>query len=259
MAILKPRPWQKNVPWLTPDAALAELAQLQLQLAGEKDPRQRAKIARRLAFAGTSLAFAAASLDRTVLEAGIEGLRRARRAGAVTDDLNRAEASLVKARFDLIGAAEPEIRAKAAKTIAVDSGALVATATTLDSQFLLCSPGERLAAMNAGRYFLIGLGSDGTYRVQLRLVDGSEPVLAAAEYGRVQETTTPGFLRADEPRLYFGAAENAAKGASLEIAPGSYTVAVFLTATNRGQVILLVACRSKEPPAPLFREPALNG
>ena len=154
---------------------------------------------------------------------------------------------------------EPEIRAKAKKRVAVDSGALVATATTLDRQFLLCSPGEHLAAMNAGRYFLIGLGADGTYGVELRLIDGPEPVLAASEYRRVQEATAPGFLRADKPRLYFGAAENVVNGASVSIAPGEYTVAAFLTASSRGQVITLVACPANTQPAPLNREPAFNG
>lgn len=259
MANLRLRPWQKTAPWLTPDAALAELVQLRLDLSGEKDVRRRAKTARRLAFVGTSLALVAASLDCAAIEAGIEGLRQARRAGAVTDDLNRAEACLVKFRLELLGAAAPEVCAKAAKRVAVDSGALVATATALDRQFLLCSVAERLAAMNAGRYFLIGLGSDGKYGVQLRLVDGREPVLAASEYRRVQEATEPGFLCADQPRLYFGAAENVAKGAAVDIAPGLYKVAAFLMRASRGQVITLVACRSSEPPAPLSREPALNG
>ncbi len=245
--------WRK-VPWLPLAEAKGEMESLTHQVEAERDPRKRIKLARRLAFAGASLAENEAPTTVEELEQGIAALALARRSGAVTYDLNRSQAKLARRRLEALGCAEAEILAETKKTVLVETACLAAASDpNLDTIFLTWENDEILRAMNQGRLFLARFGADGRYRVVLRWIDAVEPVLKAEEYRYVENASEVGQLRIESGRLLFGAPEDLANAAALDVPKGLMRVQIFCLLKGRSSKIVLVACRSDAPPPPLIR------
>lgn len=246
--------YRRKTPWLSLTDAKAEIEALTGQIEHERDPRKRIKLARRLAFAGASLA---ATEDETALadlDLGINALSLARRSGAVTDDLNRSQAQLSRRRLEVLGCAEAEILGEAKKTVLVDTACLAAAADPdLDTVFLTWENDQILEAMNDGRFFLARFGADGRYRVALRWLEASEPVLKAEEYRYLENSSEPGYLRVETGRLFFGAAEKLDQAAALEVPKGLAKIQIFCLRKRASNLVLLVACRCAEPPPPIMR------
>lgn len=243
--------WRK-VPWLSAQDAKVEIDRLAAVIPNESDPRNRIKLARRLAFAGISLAFIDEDLLIEDLEQGIAALVLARKSGAQVDDLNRAQAWLTKKRLEATGCAEAQTLGEKKKTVAVESASLAAAPDNVaDGEFLSWVNADVLAAMNDGRFFTVSFQGDDWYPLTLRWIDAAEPVLKPDEYKHLEGSSEVGFLRIDSGELRFGASEDLDEGAVLEVPNGLALVRVFCTRKRGRARIVLVACPAEKPPPPL--------
>jgi hypothetical protein len=247
---------RRAIPWLTVDTARQEIAKLSDAIKSQSDFRVRQKLARQLAFAGTSLAKTKTELDLVTIEVGLIALKLARESGAVTDDLNRAAALLSKLRLDALGCTDAVVIAEAKKTIAVDGGCLAGCGSpTIAPDAWTGSNVEILNATNAGDFFLVGLGADGRYLVAVRLVDAPEPVLKPNEYKQLDYATEIGCLRISSSELRFGAPEDMALAAKIVVPNGLLKIQCFRLRSGNNEKILLVACQTAVLPPPLNRVP----
>jgi hypothetical protein len=243
-------------PWLTIDDAKRDIGKLSAAIAAEKDARGRQKLARQLAFAGTSLARAKSTLDPATIDIGLEALKLARKSGAVTEDLNRAAALLAKLRLDAMGCADARIIVEAKKIIAVDGGCLAGSGTPkIAPEAWTSANATVLAAMNRGDFFLVGLGADGRYSSTVRLVDAREPVLTPAEYKKLDAATEIGFLQVAQSELRFGAPEDMERAAKIIVPNGFFKVQVFRLTSGENEKFILVACSAIQAPLPLDQIP----
>lgn len=247
------QPWRK-VPWLSLEKAKAEIAALTDQVSAESSPRTRMKLGRRLAFAGSSMAFSEEAISIPDLEQGITALRLAKKSGAVTDDLNRSLAWLSKRRLEAMGFADAKVIAEKKKKVMVDAACLMAApGGGIDPEFLVWPDDQILRAMNEGRFFLASFGSDGSYSVAIRWVDAIEPVLKSTEYENLEASSDIGFLRIESAELRFGAPERLEKAAVLDVPKGLMKVQIFCLLKRNRSRIVLVACRTDEAPSPLVQ------
>lgn len=248
--------WQK-IPYLPVDTALKEIADLSATLAKTNDLRLKMKLGRRLAFAGSSMAFTTEEVDLANLDGGIAALKLARKVGAKTDDLNRSLAWLTKLRLEKMGCDKFTIVAETKKTVAVDGGGLIAW-SALHPPFEVWAgkPAAALAAMNRGEFFLIGMGGDGRYQVVVRVIDAPEPCVSPAEYDKLNSATEIGFLKITQSTLHFGAPDDLKACAKAPAENGVMKVQGFSVGRN-GKPIL-VACAARTLPPPLQEIPELT-
>ncbi|NJM34995.1 MAG: hypothetical protein HC850_10150 [Rhodomicrobium sp.] len=238
--------WRK-VPWLPIQQAIEEIGKLTADISIEKDPRKRVKLARRLAFAGSSLAFSKEALDTATVEIGIAALQTSRRNGAVTDDLNRSIAWLSKLRLEVSGSGSFEVLAEKKKIIATDSACLAATGQTdLDVDIWTKGIETIFPAMNRGDFFLVTTGYDGRYPVILRITNAPEPVLKAAEYKYLECSTDIGVVAITNSVLIFGAPENIREAACVPALNGYLLVQLHYLSMPRGERFVLTGCSTKE-------------
>ena len=145
--------WRK-IPWLSVGAAKEEIGALTTALDSQTDPRNRIKTARRLAYAGSSIAFSEDPLDVATIDVALAALRRARKHGAVTDDLNRSMAWLSKIRLDVTGCADFQVLAEKKKRVPVETACLAASGhENLDSEIWVGDSDVVLEAMKRGVTF----------------------------------------------------------------------------------------------------------
>jgi len=248
--------WQKT-PWLSADAAMTEIRHLSTALAGEWDYRTSIRLGRRLAFAGSSLAFAPIQLELSTLDAGIAALRLSLKVGASTGDLRRSMAWLSKLRLDAIGCSNARITTEIKKVVLVENGCLVGSATeTLDRADWAGRTDTALQAMNRGEFFLVSMGSDGRYCVRIRVVDSPEPCLSRKEYEKLEFATEVGFIRVTNSEVCFGAPEDLGHAAKIVVKNGITKVQCF--AIGPRPTIIFVVCASEEVPPPLRDFPGLH-
>ncbi len=237
----------RNVPWLPLEHATKEIAKLTAAIAVDKDPRNKAKLARRLAFAGSSLAFSKAPLDIATIDIGIAALHTSRRNGAITADLNRSIAWLSKLRLDVSGCGSFEVLVEEKKIIAAEAACLAATGKTkLDADVWAGSPDIVVPAMNRGDFFLIATGFDGRYPVTLRMTNAPEPVLNAAEYKHLECSTEIGVVAIDSSVLRFGAPESMGTAACVSAPNGYVKVQLHYLSTPSSERFVLVGCSTNE-------------
>ncbi len=236
-----------KVPWLTIDAATQEINQFTTLLDAEKDPRKRVKIARRLAFAGTSLAFSKASLDLLTIDIGISALRKARRFGAITDDLNRSIAWLSKRKLEVSGCAKFEVTAEKKKIVTANAACLAASGNRdLDASVWTRGPETIVPAMNRGDFYLVATGFDGRYPVTLRMISAPEPVLNTSEYKHLECSAEVGVIRIENSELLFGAPENMKQAVSVAAPNGLLKVQLHYLSKPRGERFVLVGCSTND-------------
>ena len=251
--------WRK-VPWLSAQDAEVEIGRLTAAIRSESDPKNRIKLARRLAFAGMSLAFVDEDLSTEDLERGIAALVLARKSGAQVGGLNRTQAWLTKKRLEATGCAEARILGEKKKTVAVESASLAAAPDNIadDGAFLTWPNADLLAAMNDGRFFKVSFQGDDWYPLTLRWIDAAEPVLKPDEYKHLEESSEVGFLRIGSGELRFGASEDLEEGAVLKVPNGLALVRVFCIRKRGRSRVILVACPAAEPPPPLIQLPEVE-
>jgi hypothetical protein len=94
----------------------------------------------------------------------------------------------------MMNLSDPKIISKKGGTISVDT----ATIAIHDASFVELNGTDEqlLKKMNEGQLFCFNTGSDGLFNVQVRIVDGIEPMLSMKEYTRVvRAIVKPGFIK----------------------------------------------------------------
>jgi len=141
------------------------------------------------------------------------------------------------ARFKLLGIAEPKIIKKKNLIISTDSASFTICDAHSNSYSLFETKEQILSRMNMGEYYTFSTAADGVYNMQLRLVDGPEPMLASKEYKRVEEsgseviiqipsglvTVSDGFIDEDEIE-----SQSLASVVTMKVPPGFYKIRVFV-------------------------------
>lgn len=102
--------------------------------------------------------------------------------------------------------------------------------------------------INQGKFFIFGTGADGTYNVQLRVVDALEPVLTQKEFRYVKDSTESviihipsGFITVADPCFL----DNEKYYLSTRITPGNYKICVYLFhIPKKIQSFYIILCRT---------------
>lgn len=239
---------------------MAEVRKFRQAIEAEKHPKKRMKIGRSLANRCGGIAQLEAELDIATIEEAIDGLKLARKVHAQTDYMNKDMALLTKRRLDAMGCSDAPVLAEKRKKVSVDSGCLSAACSAPIDPDVWTGPANIVVeSMNRGEFFLINMGSDGDYSVSLRIVDAPEPVLKPEEYKKLELSTEPGYIRNTAGQLLFGAPEYLENAAVVKVASEHLSVQAYLLETSRYRYrIILVACATEEPPAPLLQIPELR-
>lgn len=245
------------VRWLPANDAKVEIGRLMAAVRNEPNPRNRFKLARSLAFAAVSLAFTDEDLTLADIDQGLAALALARTSGGQINDDNRAQALLSMKRLAASGHAPARILAETEKLVPVETATLTAAPDNVsdDAEFLRWGDKELVAAMNDGRFFMVGFQGDDLYPVTMRWIDAVEPVLELDEYKYLEESSEVGFLRIGTGELRFGASEEMEEAAVLKVPNGLALVRVFCIQDEDDARIILVACPAEQPPPPLISPP----
>ncbi len=240
---MKVEKWQLSAPWFTPEKALGEIELLSVKLQKEDEPRAKIKLARQLAFAGTSLAVTDDKLDLTTIESGLQGLALANRFGAQTSDLNRAVAWLTKQKIELLGCSEFSVLTEKKKRIAVNAASLaVAGSNEIDTKNWYGNTLLAVDAMNNGEFFIVSTGNDGIYPVVARIIDASFPVLKEAEYKNLTLSSDTGIISVEGGAIWFGAPEDLSRGMKVDVEAGYYQVQLHVLERRSGESFVFVIC-----------------
>ncbi|CAN0351339.1 unnamed protein product [Phaeothamnion confervicola] len=165
---------------------------------------------------------------------------------------------LVRRRFDLLGVGEPATVAEKKKRVVWDGGCLAAgsMAAVVHDMMGRTEP-EIIGSMNAGTFYLVNLGGDGSASLTLRVIDFVEPMLPSREFAKTLAVSDVGWLNIEDGVLMAGAAETLEDGAQLAVAPGRYLVRLFSIGSISSSRLVFVACRSHSPVEALRGVPAL--
>jgi hypothetical protein len=246
-----------KTPWLSTDVALSDISRLTRELAAEPQARRRMKLARALAFAGSSLAEAGTPLELSSIESAIAALRRARAAGAHTNDLGRSLARLSKLRQEALGLDNASICAEQTRGIVMNAACLMVIGKPDPEPAIWCDPKQALLAINRGDFFLIATGFDGRIYATLRIIEGSEPILTTQEYAQLEYSTDIGHLIVTQRELRFGAPEDMQQGLRAPALNGWMKVQMHCLRRGSREHFVLVACRTDQGVAPLRDIPSI--
>jgi hypothetical protein len=233
--------WHASSPWIPSGDVALRITELQASLMSAKDYRERKRHARALAFCCTSAAVSDADFSAGMLAQIIAAGQLAKRNGGATELLGRSMLHLVRRRLDLLGIGEPVTLSEKKKRVVWDGGCLAVGTNATDIRTMM-SRSERdiVKAMNAGAFYLVNVGSDGSAPLTLRIVDSIEPMLPMREFAKTDAVSDVGWLDIKDGPLQAGAAEYLESGAKLSVATGRYAVRLFSTRSR----LTFVACRS---------------
>ena len=236
--------WQSKSRWVASGEVLTRIAEIEAKLVATRDYRERQRYAKALAFCCTSVAVLNAEFSPENLARIIAAGLKAKRCGGATELLGRTLLHLVRRRLDLLGVGEPVIVAEKKNRVTWDGGyvAVAASAAVVRNTMLHSEP-EIVRSMNAGAFYMVGLGSDGSAPLTLQIVEFTEPMLPTREITKTDAVSDIGWLDVQDGMLLAGAAEALEKGAQLSVASGRYAVRLF----RIGSRLTFVACRTNAP------------
>ncbi|MGG7565777.1 hypothetical protein ACQ5SO_06385 [Rhodovulum sp. DZ06] len=215
------------------------------------------KLRRRAIGLGQDAVRAAGTLEAGPLDAAIAALRAAHAASRGVYNPNASITKLAKRRMELAGLSElPLIAAPRAKGVGTDTACLAIACGPLPELF-----GDQpvaVAGMNAGRFFLFSTGADGRYSCALRLAEAEAPFLKPGEYKLVVEATPPFRLNMTVGRIFFGAAEDVARGTSVPAADGAWTGQVVSLRSGRGLRHVATLIPGAAPVSPFHAIPEMR-
>jgi len=137
-------------------------------------------------------------------------------------------------RLQVMGIPEPKISLKKNIELPTDIANFVIRDPTLPEYSLEETKVQTLTRMNNGEFFCFSTGADGWFNVQLRLVEGPEPILTLKEYKRVQESSQEAIIQIPSGKIIISGygneaiSEDATLAGSLEVPPGFYKMRVFV-------------------------------
>ena len=210
-------------------------------------PRERFKAAKAAAYLAIK-AFEAGERDMGLLARYVDivaaGMRVPSRPQGFALARNKMVAVMLKGR----GLDNVSTRLAKKGKIDIVSGVIVVA----DRDAQLDEQTERWGSqLESGQAAICALGSDGTYPCELRLVEGTEPVLPAKDYRAIEESTEEvvisvpsGAICCADPAYFVAtrAPQGGADAGSLRISvePGHYKIAFFLK-KNSGLVVVVAA------------------
>lgn len=159
--------------------------------------------------------------------------------------LNKIRAS----RFKMMNLLEPRVISKKSGTISVNTATIAIHDASLDFTESVDSDEQLLAKMNEGQLFCFNTGSDGLFSLQVRVVDGPEPILSMKEYKQVGGAIVkPGIVKIVSGKL--GITDlGPPQEVWATVAPGTYKVNVFAYPFSReeyGYYIVLAHTNTHE-------------
>jgi len=101
--------------------------------------------------------------------------------------------------------------------------------------------------MNSANYAVMGVGSDGSYSVCLRLINANDHYLEMPEYKKVVEVSPPFAIKVENEQMFFGAAEAIENGVGFQLANGRYICSVASLRSGRYPRFIATLIRSNEP------------
>ena len=190
------------------------------------------------------------------MERSIAALTFAHRNGGATEFSGRVASFLARERLARLGIDDPIIVFEKRKRVRIDCGCLaIGTNSERARDWLLLNGPTAIATLNKGDLYIVGVGGDGALTVQLRMVTGGYPILAAKEYASVAGVGPVGYL---EPgTLMLGEAAAIEKGIRLDVTE-SILVQPFLMNRGGSPSIVFVLCATKGLPDPLDTIPELQ-
>jgi hypothetical protein len=215
-----------------------ECRALRTSILSEDDARTRMQLCRRALGLGRTAVKTAEVMSEADLVDIQETLRLAFRASRGTYNPNASITKLSQARMARAGFAQlPIISATRPKLISTDTASLAVSSKPLPERWY--DAPTALKDMNAARYAVMGVGSDGSYSVCLRLIDATDHFLENPEYKKVIEVSPPMAIKIENESVLFGAPEAIEDGTGLRVANGRYICSV--TSLRSGRYLRFIA------------------
>lgn len=220
------------------DNIAVECKALRTSILSEDDARTRMQFCRRALGLGRLAVKTAEDLSETELLDVQETLRLAYRASRGTYNPNASITKLAKVRMARAGFAQlPIISATRPKLIGTDTASLAVSSKPLPDKWY--DTATAIKQMNEARYAVMGVGSDGSYSVCIRLIDATDHFLENPEYKKIIEVSPPMAIKIENETVLFGATESLKDGAGIRVANGRYICSV--TSLRSGRYLRFIA------------------
>lgn len=240
--------WRKDANWLGEDTAKDAIERGIATVTTVTNARDRWRAARVLSHAAASIAFNDDTLTLAAVEQSLDALGLAQRNGGRTEFSGRAASFLARERQTLLGLSDPTILFEKSRKIRVDCACVaIGTSPDVARDWLILQGQPAINALNNGNLYVLYLGSDGTFTVRLRFIDGSLPILAASEYGKVENTGPIGYLEGG--RVFAGEPGALEKGIMFDTTE-PMLVQPYAIARGRSVSLTFVICRTDKKPEP---------
>lgn len=225
----------------------------------EPDYRNRRKLLKRSShYAGQ--AFKSGLEDPDALRLYMDITRRAAEAHSFPQDERRKLSQITARWLALTGAREHSVLAQAKGKVATETATFglgdvgLAPGATEDPW----SERAMVEWMNQGQRLFFNTGYDGVIKAELRVIDGTEPVLSEKEYRKLGSATPSIVLAVPSGRLAL--ADHAVMTKpwqdappedtlTIEAEPGTYKACVFGFSTSRWDSAIAVLCPTAAAPA----------
>lgn len=153
---------------------------------------------------------------------------------AISNKFQIALTKIINKYLLLLGCDNPKILLKKSTTIVLDSATIAIgdkSYSTDTSEAL-----DEIELINAGKIYSFGTGSDGTFNVQLRVVEAPEPVLTSKEYKNVVGASPTIFLTFPSGKVAVDDYGISSSNNQIEetIIPGNYKCQVFVFKFPKG-------------------------
>ena len=215
-----------------------ECRALRTSILSEDDARTRMQLCRRALGLGRTAVKTAEGMSEADLLDIQETLRLAFRASRGTYNPNALITKLAQVRMARADFAQlPIISATKPKLIGTDTASLAVSSKPLPENWY--DTPTALKHMNEARYAVMGVGSDGSYSVCIRLIDATDHFLENPEYKKVIEVSPPIAIKIENEMLFFGAPEALKDGTSLRVENGRYICSV--TSLRSGRYLRFIA------------------
>ena len=227
------------------DYVANECRALGTSILSEDDARTRMQYCRRAIGLGRIAVKTAESMSEADVLDVQETLRLAYRASRGTYNPNASITKLAQVRMARAGFAQlPIVSATRPKLVGTDTACLAVSSRHLPEKWF--DTPTAIKQMNEARYAVMGVGSDGSYSVCIRLIDATDHFLENAEYKKVIEVTPPMAIKIENEIVFFGAPEAIKDGTGLQVANGRYICSVSSLRSGRYLRFIATLIRSDD-------------
>lgn len=214
------------------DDVANECRALGTSILSEDDARTRMQYCRRAIGLGRKAVKTAESMSEADLLDIQETLRIAYRASRGTYNPNASITKLAQVRMARAGLEQlPIVSATRPKLTGTDTACLAVSSEPLPEKWF--DTPTAIEHMNEARYAVMGVGSDGSYSLCIRIIDATDHFLENPEYKKVIEVSPPIAIKIKNEMVFFGAPEAIKDGVGLRAANGRYICSVSSLRSGR--------------------------